>query len=218
MSNKNQDWIDEIVGAEPRFEIDSLPESEAEKFVSKYDSAERVWADVSRRDHEDSSFRLPFEEEDSVNCLGRALLTGMYDELASEGDGSKVTIYFDENFAEDGTTELKYPHVTVTVDCVEYGGVPENAEPDNKLDLEALADLYKVGLGVKQLEHDEGIEDLDYGDLEHWGDEINEKYSASEEDGGSEYLRKQGYQMRQEAEKRRIEEENSDDSTDFIIG
>lgn len=218
MSNEDPDWVDEIVEAEPSFDIDSLPESGEEKFLSRYESLDEVVEDVRSRDHEDSSFRLPFEEGDEMNCLGRALMIGMYDELSSGVSDSGITIYFNDKFADDGTTELKYPHVSVSVDGVEYGGVPENSDPDNELDLDALADLYKVGLGVMQLEEENDLEGLSYQQLETWGDEIESRYDAPKEEGGSEYLRRQGYQMSQEAEERRIEEQNSDDSTDFIIG
>lgn len=204
MSSGNSDWVDEIVEAEKALEADELTESGRDKFLGRYDGLEDVWADVSNRDHEDSSFRIPVEEEDPLNCLGRTLMVGMYDELSEGQSDSHISVYFDDKWSEDGTAAMKKPHVTATVNGTEYG-TPGNSK-DNELPMSSLADLYKVGLGVQVFNGDEDIEGLEYGKLQEWGQEIEETYSKETEGPDSEYLRRQGLLMQQDAEQARMKD------------
>lgn len=204
MNDENSDWVDEIVEAERGLEADELTESGRDKFLGKYDDVEDVWSDVSTRRHEDSSFRIPVEDEDPLNCLGRTLMVGMYDELSGGESDSHVTVYFDDKWAEDGTATMKKPHVTATVNGTEYGA--QGSEKDADLPMSSLADLYKVGLGVQVFNGEEDIEGLGYGDLEEWGEEIEESYSDETEGPNSEYLRRQGLLMQQDAEEAQMKD------------
>ena len=219
MSSENNDWVDEIVEAERGLAADELTDSGREKFLNRYDDLEEVWDDVSNRDHEDSSFRIPVEEDNPLNCLGRALMVGMYDELSEGVSDSHVNIYFDGKWGEDGTKTMKHPHVTTTINGEEYGLSGSNK--DAELSTESLSDLYKVGIGVKILDEGIAIDGLDYEELCDWGEEIELKYSGEGEetyaDGEleepeqyrgleSEYMKTQGVLMQQDAEKASMED------------
>jgi hypothetical protein len=93
---------------------------------------------------------------------------------------------------------MKEPHVTATINGTEYG-VP-GSQKDNELPVSSLADLYKVGLGVKMFEEDEEIEGLDYKELQEWGEDIEATYSKETEGPHSEYLRRQGLLMQKDVE------------------
>lgn len=216
MERENLSWVDELVGAEPEFDIESLPESAEEKFLSQYKGVEDVWRDVSSRDHQDSSFRMPFEDDDSMNCLGRTLMVGLYEELSEGSTDGHITVYFDDKFAEDGTVSIESPHVTATVEGTEYGSIP-GYDTEEELGFEALSDLYKVGLGIKQIDGSEDIDNLSYEQLEEWGNEIKEKYSDETSGSSSEYMRRQGYAMSEEASEGMVVEEMSEESTDFYV-
>lgn len=213
MSDENSGWVDEIVEAEKGLEADELTDSGRDKFLDRYDDLEEVWDDVLDRDHEDSSFRIPVEDGDPLNCLGRALMVGMYDELSEGRSDSHVNIYFDGKWGEDATEVMKKPHVTTSVNGREYGF--SGPKKDAELPTETLSDLYKVGLGVKVLNEGVEIDDLDDEELHDWGRKIELKYSAEGEetyaDGEpedpeqyrgleSEYLKTQGVLMQQDAE------------------
>ena len=159
---------------------------------------------------------MPFEEDDPMNCLGRTMMMGLYEELAEDSGNGHITLYFDDRFSEDGTISMERPHVSATVYSREYGDIPGY---DNQEDLgfEALSDLYKVGLGVLQINGSEDIDGLSYEQLEQWGEEIEERYSEKSSGPSSEYLRKQGYAMSEEASDLKIEEQMSDESTDFYV-
>jgi len=215
MSSENSDWVDEIVEAEKALEPDKLTDSGREKFLGRYGSLEGLWTDISPQysgEHEDSSFRIPVEEDDPLNCLGRALMVGMYDELSDGESDSHVNIYFDGKWGENGTETMKQPHVTTSINGEEYGLSGSNR--DAELPTKSLSDLYKVGLGVKVLNEDVVIEDLGHEELHDWGKEIELKYSGEGEetyaDGEledpeeyrgleSEYLKTQGVLMQQDA-------------------
>lgn len=198
MSVENFDWVDEVVEAEKDIEPDELTESGRDKFLDRYESLDDLWRDVSSREHEESSFRIPVEEDDPLNCLGKTLMVGMYDELSGGESSSGINIYFNDRWSEDGTAAMKEPHVTATVNGTEYG-VP-GSQKDNELPVSSLADLYKVGLGVKMFEEDEEIEGLDYKELQEWGEDIEATYSKETEGPHSEYLRRQGLLMQKDVE------------------
>jgi hypothetical protein len=204
MNDENSDWVDEIVEAERGIEADELTESGRDKFLGKYDGVEDVWSDVSTRRHEDSSFRIPVEEEDPLSCLGRALMVGVYDELSGGRSDSHITVYFDDKWSEDGTATMKKPHVTATVNGTEYGA--QGSEKDADLPMSSIADLYKVGLGVQVFNQGEDIEGLDYDELYEWGEDIEETYSEETEGPNSEYLRRQGLLMQQDAEEAQMKD------------
>ncbi len=211
MSTENSDWVDEIVQAEKELEPDELTDAGRDKFLDQYDSLEDVWTDVANREHKDSSFRIPVEDDDSLNCLGRTLMVSMYDELSEGESDSYVSVYFDGKWSEDGTEVMKDPHVTATVDGNEYGSL--DIDKDADLPMSSLADLYKVGMAVQVFNEDEDIEGLDYETIQEWGSEIEDRYSENNEnqysdnEHASEYLRRQGLLMQQDAEEAQMKEE-----------
>lgn len=218
MSSENSDWVDEIVKAEKDLGAEELTDSGRDKFLGRYDDLEDLWSHVSTRGHEDSSFRIPVEEDDLLNCLGRTLMVGMYDELSEGESDSHISVYFDDKWSEDGTAAMKKPHVTATVNGTQYGA--PGSDKDTELPMSSLADLYKVGLAVKVFNEETEIKDLSYEQLHEWGSEIEEKYSEDEvgyssedaENLNSEYLRRQGLLMQQDAEDAQMKDSIGGDS------
>ncbi|PSH00723.1 MAG: hypothetical protein BRC30_02055 [Nanohaloarchaea archaeon SW_7_46_7] len=220
MSSGNSDWVDEIIEAERGLEPDELTDSGRDKFLNRYGDLESLWREFSPEysgSHEDSSFRIPVGKDDALNCLGRALMVGMYDELSEGESESHISIYFDDKWSEDGTSTMKRPHVTATVDGTEYGRPGKKKDTD--LPVSSLKDLYKVGLAVQVFNEGTEIDDIGYEQIHEWGGEIentyskdsnnhefDESYSGESENLDSEYLRRQGLLMQQDAEEARMED------------
>lgn len=206
-----RDWMDEIVKAEPELDSTSFSEESREKLTEKTLGVEEYWAELESREHRDGAFRLLPDDGESLNCLGKTLRLSMYAEVIDDVDSVSSHIYFEEE-GEGEDLVFNKPYITPLIDGEEYGskgpGKPE-AVPT-----EALADLYKVGLGVKMIDGElekkqELIEaGLNYDILEEWGEGINEKYSQETEGPTSRYLSVQGGMMEEEAPEAESEYKN----------
>lgn len=209
------DWVDEILEIEPGMQ--GVPRDSLKGwFDENYDSIEEVWDDVSSRDHEENSFRLPVKDDDRLNCLGRTIMVGLYNELLGDGD-AELNIYYNEKFDhENGGTVMKRPHVTASINGTEYGRL-DGYKDDEQVPLDAMEDVYKVGLGFTVLELGEDIEGVNYDQLEDWGNEIWQEYDEETPGPDSSYLHRQGHAMKGEAREEKQKKSMGGSDTDIYF-
>jgi hypothetical protein len=212
IDEETDEWVHELAEVEPGNSYDEMTESSARALVDGYDSLEDVWDDVYWEQNYqnpsrigDTGFRMPYRDEDRPSCLGKAVMLSLFAEFDSDDHDIGLEVYYDDTFAEDGTTDLHDPHVTSVIDGEERGEKPgyDNSDP---LPISSLPDLYKLGLGVQVLNEGRDIDGLEYGQLKKWGGNIKERYSTDTPKPDSHYMSKLGAEMEDEAENERIAE------------
>lgn len=220
----SEDWVEELRGSEPSNEVDASTPEIKEAMTDKYDTVDEVWKDVywekdynDLSDIDDTGFRLPIREGDRPSCLGKTLALAMYAEFDG-GHNVDIKVQYDDVFDhEDGSRALSdIPHVATNVDGKDYG--LKEYENMDVLPVEAVKDLYRIGIGTEVLDGEEQdvIEDdendLGYDTLVEWGSQIKETYSDAEQPSSS-YMARQGALMEEEA---RVENEKEESGIDFF--
>ena len=151
------DWVNEVIQADPENPNNTLSPERRESVTSNYENPEEYWEELG-----DIGFKLP--------VVGPA--------MSGAGSAQKMALFSELDWEEHQTYFHFYPeknHIAPVIDGEEYGPTEEMEDPE-VIPASATPDLYRVGLAAEELVKQDGR--YDELPLPSWAEQIEEKYSG----------------------------------------